>query len=852
MAHLTEDKNFRLPRTVLPRRYLSTVTLNMEERTFSGSQTIELEVTGATNELILHGIALQLGKVTFRAGTTQHSPTSIEPVQQSETLVLRFEAPLPKGAASLEVEWTGRFTEGLRGLYQAGKVAATQFEAADARRLFPCFDEPSFKARWAITVRIPSTPGLVALSNGAVISDNTEGTLRTVKFQEMDLLSSYLIALVVGPLVGTPEQQVNGVPVRTWALPEKAHLTRFGQDAALAALPRLQEYFGLPYAYGKVDQVGIPDFEAGAMENAGLITYREVALLLDPASAPLSVQKRVAEVVTHELAHQWFGNWVTMVWWDDLWLNEAFATWMAYKIVDSWRPDWRVWLDFDAGKAAALHLDALKSTHPIRGEVRNAGEAGESFDLITYEKGGAVLRMIEGFLGEGPFREGIRQYMRTHARGNAVADDLWRALGAASAQPVVELANAWIGQHGYPLVSVKQEGRKVTLSQRRFYSEPGVNSGERWPVPVVLRFEDGGGVREHRFLLREEQATVTLEGSGEVKWLFANAGSTGFYRVAYDGPMLEKLAANLAALAPSERISLLADRWALVRAGQASAADFLDLASGFGSEEDDAVLEELVGRLSYVEGRLVEGEDQERFRRWVERLLSPALAKLGWEPRAGETDRVKLRRAALVRAVGVLARGGQALAEARPRVVKVLAGDKTALEPNLLDSAVYMVARAGDSALFDTLQEKMKADPDPATQRRYLSALASFEDPVLAQRGQDMFFTDTVKMQDVTIYLGGLLGNRTGRDAWWGVVQQRWKDVVGRTGGAPMLLRRVVEALGALRHRQQLEEAKALLQAHPVNEAQQAMAQTLERLSQDVALSERAGAEVVAWLKRQP
>jgi puromycin-sensitive aminopeptidase len=253
-----------------------------------------------------------------------------------------------------------------------------------------------------------------------------------------------------------------------------------------------------------------------------------------------------------------------------------------------------------------------------------------------------------------------------------------------------------------------------------------------------------------------------------------------------------------------------------------------------------------------VESRLVEGEEQERFRRWVERLLGAGLAKLGWVPAAGETDRVKLRRAALVRAVGVLARSGQALAEARPRVAKVLAGDKVALEPNLLDSAVHIVARAGDSALFDTLLEKMKTDPDPATQRRYLSALASFENPVLTQRGQDLFFTDAVKMQDVTIYLGGLLGNRTGRDAWWAVVQQRWKDVVGRTGGAPMLLRRVVEALGALRDRKQLEEAKALLKAHPVTEAQQAMAQTLERLSQDVALRERAGPEVVAWLKRQP
>ena len=850
MAHITEDKNFRLPLSIRPRRYAATVTLDMEAKSFTGQQTLELDLDKPSNEIILHANALQLGQVTFRAGGKSWKPADIRAVPVSETVVLRFNEALPAGSGELDVAWTGRFTEGLRGLYAAGKVAATQFEAADARRLFPCFDEPAFKARWALTVRVP--PGLTTLANGALLEDEPDGDLRKLTFQETEVLSSYLVALVCGPLVGTPEEKVQGIPVRTWALPEKAHLTRFGQDAALAALPRLQDYFGLPYAFGKVDQVGIPDFEAGAMENAGLITYREIALLLDPATAPLSVQKRVAEVVTHELAHQWFGNWVTMVWWDDLWLNEAFATWMAYKIVDAWKPDWRVWLDFDAGKAAALHLDALRSTHPIRGEVRNANEAGESFDLITYEKGGAVLRMIEGFLGEEAFREGMRQYMRKHARANAVADDLWRALANASSQPVLELANAWIGQNGYPLVTVGLEGRKVTLSQRRFYSEPGVRSEERWPVPMVLRYSDGGGVREQRVLLREGQATVTLEGSGEVKWLSANAGSTGFYRVAYDAKALEKLAGSLQALAPSERISLLADQWSLVRSGLEPVASFLDLAGRYGNEEDDAVLEELVGRLAYVEARLVEGEDQKRFQRWVEKLLGAGLKKLGWDSAAGESDRVKLRRAALVRAVGGVARSPEALAEAKPRVARVLQGDKAALEPNLLDAAVGMVARAGDKALFDTLLAKMPGEPDPATQRRYLMALAAFEDPTLAEASRQLLFSDKVKTQDVASFVTGLMGNRTGRDAWWTEMQTRWQDVLGRTGRAPMLVRRVVESMGSLRERKQLDEARKLLGGSPVEEAKQATEQTLERLEQDVALRERAMPEVSAWLQRQP
>ncbi|MCI0669490.1 MAG: M1 family metallopeptidase, partial [Myxococcaceae bacterium] len=413
MAHPTDDRNFRLPLTVRPRRHEATLTLDMPGRRFDGTQRVELSLEASTDELVLHALNLTLGQVRFRHGERTWEPRSVRAVAASETVVLTFPERLPAGDGVLELSWTGAFTEGLRGLYMAGEVACTQFEAADARRVFPCFDEPAFKAHWALRVRVPE--GVEALSNGRVVSDVKEGPSRTVTFAETELLSTYLVALVVGPLKGSAVEDSKGVPVQTWSLPQKAHLTRFGQDVALAVLPRLSDYFGLPYAFGKVDQVGIPDFEAGAMENAGLITYREVALLLDPATAPLHVQKRVAEVVTHELAHQWFGNWVTMVWWDDLWLNEAFATWMAYKVVDAWRPGWRVWLDFDAGKAVALHLDALRSTHPIRGEVHNASEAGESFDAITYEKGGAVLRMLEGFLGEEAFRDGMRRYMRQHA-----------------------------------------------------------------------------------------------------------------------------------------------------------------------------------------------------------------------------------------------------------------------------------------------------------------------------------------------------------------------------------------------------------------------------------------------------
>ncbi len=841
----TSDRNFRLPLSVRPQRYQATVTIGLTKRTFEGEQTVSLTIAEPSAQLILHAAELELGAVTFAGAGAPVSPSSVSGSPESQTVTFRFDPPLPAGSGKLHLRWTGKFSTGLRGLYPAGPLAVTQFEAADARRLFPCFDEPLFKATWALTVKV--APGLTALSNGRVEADEPDGPLRRIRFAETELLSSYLVAIAVGPMESSPEQHAAGVPVRTWSVPGKVHLTAFGQEAACEALPRLQDYFGLPYAFGKVDQLAVPDFEAGAMENAGLITFREVALLLDRDTASLTTQKRIAEVITHELAHQWFGNWVTMVWWDDLWLNEAFATWMAFKIVDAWRPEWRLWLDFDQGKAAAFNLDALRSTHPVRGEVLNAEAAAEAFDLITYEKGGAVLRMIESFLGEQVFREGIRLYMRRHARANAVADDLWAALAESSKQPVVELANAWIRQGGFPVIKTSLEGKTAVLAQQRFYSEPGVHSEERWPVPMVLRFADDRGVHEQRVLLREPTARVELPAEGPVKWLVANAGATGFYRTDADTSLRQKLADNLQALAPAERISLLGDEWALLRSGQRDIGAYLDLVSRFGAEEDYAVLDELVARLGYIGYRLVSEADQPRYNAFLERLFGAQLAALGWDVRPGEGDPTRMRRAALVRILGVTARNPAALAEARQRVERVFREGPAALDANLYDSAVAMVARAGDEALFDELARRSEAEADPTFKRRYLMALAQFEAPALAQKAQALIFGQVPK-QDFASFVHVLLGNRVAQAPFWKRMLGEWSKLIEHTGGAPMVVRRLIEAFGSMKERVQLDEARAFLAAHASDAPPQATAQTLERLAQDVELRERALEPVSRWL----
>jgi len=851
MAHPTEDRSFRLSRGVRPTAYDAFLSVDLDGRSFSGRIRIAIQLEAATAQVVLHGQELEVGRAACRVGGRDHPAARVERVPASETVVLSFAEPLPAGAAGLELAWTGRMSSGLRGLYMGGAgLAVTQFEAADARRVFPCFDEPGFKAPWRIAVEAPE--GATVLSNAVQVKDEPAGPgRRLVAFRETPPLPTYLVALAVGGLEPSPAASMRGVPVRTWAVPEKVKLTGFGQDVAVEVLARLEDYFDVPYAFGKLDQVGVPDFEAGAMENAGLVTYREVVLLLDPATASLAQQKRVAEVVTHELAHQWFGNWVTMTWWDDLWLNEAFATWMAYKVVDAWRPGWRVWLEFDQGKAAAMQLDALRSTHPIRAEVRNVAEAGEAFDLITYEKGGAVLRMIEGYLGEERFRSGIRLYMRRHARGNAVADDLWAALAEASREPVVELANAWIREPGFPVVRAERVGRSLRVSQSRFFSDPAAAAradDATWPVPLVVRYADAGGVREQRALLTGRTAEIALPGEGEVDWVCANAGATGFYRVAYDVATAAALARGLRDLAPAERIALLADEWALVRTGERDVRTFLELCSAFAADEDHAVLDELLARLAVIEHRLVSDADRPRLGALVARLFRPQLAAVGWDPAPGEPDPTRLRRASAVRALGLVARDPAVIAEAVARLDRWLAGDRAALEANLHDAAVTLAARGGGETRFDQFRRLFGSETDPTFRRRYLIALASFENPVLSGRAREMALGEAVPLQDAAFFAATLLGNRVARDPFWDGLRAGWDGLHARMKGAPMLLRRVVEAMGQLVERRHLEEVKAFLDAHPVEEARQAIAQTLERLRQDVELRERTQSAIGDWV----
>jgi puromycin-sensitive aminopeptidase len=877
------DAAFRLPREVVPSHYHVHVLPDLVRGTFRGEVAIDLELKRQTPSIELHAADLVIDHAELirlaadgkrppapqrKFGVAAPDPLAPQPAVAMvphgarETVEVKFLRPISPGKVTLCIAYHGTFQKRLRGLYAAQAAGQpyifTQLEAADARRFFPCFDEPDLKANFTFSVTARSD--LTVLSNNTLRrSDrNTNGTT-TSHFKTTPKLSTYLCALAVGELEGSRERLVGKVPIRVWHVPGKAQLAGFALEAAAQSLHRLEKYFGIPYPYEKLDLVAVPDFEAGAMENVGAVFFRETLLLVDPKTISLAEKKRVAEVIAHELAHMWFGNLVTMKWWDDLWLNEAFATWMAFRIVDEWKPEWRMWNNFEPHRATALSLDALANTHPIYAEVKNAAQATENFDAITYEKGAAVVRMLEQYLGAKAFRAGVQAYIKKHRESNAVAADLWKALEKASGEPVAQIAKAWIEQPGFPLVTVErgtgEHAGELHVKQQRFLASPTtrVPGGEPlvWPVPLVFKLpgRTAGGARTHRALLRKAKDKVAIPGGKAPSWYYGNAGESGFYRVAHDPETLPRLAAEpTETLDPVERMGLLGNQWAIVRAGRAPVGSFMDLVAAFGNEPDHEVLEAIAGPLSFVDDQIVDAAGpgtRAEFQEWIWSTFGSSWGKVGWEVRRGESEAHRLRRAALLRLVGVIGEDpaiGTATAERFGRYLR----DRSVVEPNLADALVSIVARDGDFALFERIREAVARAATPQERRRFQLALGDFRDPTAWSRALDLCLTTEVPTQDVGFLLIRLLGNRAAREKTWEFIQEHWLELSKRL--PPLMASRLIESTAALQTRELRKQVSIFFRTHPVETGARALRLALERFDVNEELRRRAGRDLRNWL----
>jgi puromycin-sensitive aminopeptidase len=854
MSAPKRPSRFRLDPAIRPEEYDLHLEPDLTNGTFRGKVRIELGLTAPRSAITVHAADLEVTRATVASkGEVQELRVKRQRADEAVTLVAR--RPLHDRAV-VSLEFTGRLGAHLRGFYAATadgrRYAFTQLEAADARRMFPCFDEPSFKARFRIAVT--TTEDNAVISNGAVDSDEKHGDgRRTVHFVKTPKLSTYLLALAVGPLEPSSVRRLGPTEIRVWHVPGKGRLSEFGLEAAVQALSRLEDYFDIPYPYGKLDLVAVPDFEAGAMENAGAVFFRETLLLLDPATASLPERKRAAEVIAHELAHMWYGDLVTMAWWDDLWLNEAFATWMAYKVVDDWKPEWRMWQGYEHDRAGALALDALANTHPIYAPVRSVAEATENFDAITYEKGAAVVRMLEHYLGADTFRAGVRTYMRRHREQNAVAADLWRALEEASGREVSRVAQAWIEKAGFPLVSLRRDGgTKLRVRQERFFSDPRVSTARRrtsWPLPLVVKRPGADGDEVDRFLVDGSSRAVRLGTRRSPPWLYGNASAGGFYRVFHQPSDHSSLVTSLGrVLSPVERLALVGDQWALVRAARAKVEGFLDVADGLGGETDYDVLDGVAGPLGVLDDQIVEGDLQRWLRSWITGLFGGQLRALGWTARPDEDDRQRLRRAALLRLVGSIAEAPDVVAEASARLDGYLV-DRSSLEPNLADAVVSISARQGHEGLYERYRELTASAPTPQERRRFLLNLASFRAPSLIERTLHATLEAEVPTQDVAFIYMRLFANPGGREAAWQFFSRNWKRL--RTRIPPLMVSRLVESTPVLRDPRYAREVARFFRLHPIPEATRSLKQALEMFRLNAELRRRIVPGIARWAKRR-
>ena len=846
---------YRLPRSVRPTRYDLRLEPDLTTLTFTGDETVTLEVKEATAEIVLNAVDLAFGDATVtnaRGESLRGTPIVDEAAERCR---ITFASSIAPGTWRLRLTFTGILNDKLRGFYRSSYkdpsgeprlMAATQFEATDARRAFPSWDEPAFKAVFAVTLVID--PKLTAVSNTSIVSERAERGRKVVTFADTMKMSTYLVAFVVGELEATDAVLVGRTPVRVWCVPGKRHLAAFGHEIGVASLRFFEDYYGLPYPSDKLDLLAIPDFAAGAMENLGAITFRETALLVDARAASHSELERVADVVAHENAHMWFGDLVTMTWWNGIWLNEAFATFMEILAVDAWKPEWQRWTTFGVSRAAALSVDGLHSTRPIEFHVEAPRDADAMFDVLTYEKGASVLRMLEQYLGTSVFRDGVREYLRRHAYDNAETGDLWAALGRAANQPIPEVMDAWIFKPGYPLVSARLEGGQLVLSQQRFNYLPEPLPGstpapknQLWQVPVQVRLSAAGRALSERRLLAGADLRVPVPERLDA--VLVNEGGHGFYRVRYSGELLERLLGKLDTLAGIERFNLVNDAWAVTVAGHMTLTDYLDLTARFRGERDRNVWSVLLASFAML-NRIVAPADRPRLAALVRDRVAPAFADLGWTPKSGEDELTRQLRGDLVRALGVL--GDDRAIQAR--AAELYARSAADLDPNVLPAIIGVLAHAGETARYDEFLKKFQSAATPQEEQRYLYALAAFRQRDLLTQTLARTINGEFRTQDAPFVARSLLTSVHGRELAWEFVKSNWDTMERQYPKAG--LRRLAEGVVGLATPELERDVHAFFHVRKPEFGGKTLEQYLEQLRIAVRLRERESAALATYLAR--
>ena len=826
---------YRLPNNARPSRYEITLHPDLTTASFAGTETITLTVTEPTDELTLNAIELELDAASLGDRTMS---VSYEP--DTERVHLSDGAPIPAGEHILIIAFRGILNDKLHGFYRSSfedkngeehVIATTQFEATDARRAFPCWDEPEYKA--VFSIRLVVDDHLLAISNGREIGRRPlgDGTVEG-SFSDTPKMSTYLVAFVVGPFVESGPVQAAGVPLRVIHRAGQERLATFALEAGAHYLEWLGDYYDIPYQGDKLDLLAIPDFAFGAMENLGAVTFRDSALLIDPDTASDGELERVSEVIAHELAHMWFGDYVTMKWWNGIWLNEAFATFMEMVAQDDWKPEWKTWLGFAPARSASMVLDALDSTRPVEFEVVAPSEADEMFDLLTYQKGSSLVRMLQQFLGEEVFRKGVKTYLDSHAYANTETGDLWSALEQASGQPVGSIMDSWIFTGGHPQVKVDVGDNVISLSQRRFQFEQSVND-DLWEIPLRIAYGTADGIKHINEVMTGPETTIDV--GEKVEWVLANAGGHGYYRTTYSQTLLNRLLEHLDDLDPLERYGLVDDAWANVIAGDMAVGDYLEMLTRYKGETEHAIWEMIVTSLGDIYHTFDQSIDG-----YVRDLLGPAMKRLGWEAAGAEDGLTRRLRGLLFTALGRYGKD-QGVRDIAADLLPGLSSRST--DPEIARAVIAVSASAGIADHDEFFSMYRHADT-PQEKMRYLHALSLFPDPALADRTFSMAMDGRIKSQDGPFVIGRLIANKDAQRVVLDRFTGAWDTIVSRF--PPMLIRRTLGLLWtASRY---ADDIHAFFDGRTVKHAEKALAQELEKLDAMAAFRSRADADLADYL----
>lgn len=844
-----KQPNIRLPKTILPLRYDLTIQPDLQKFTFSGNVAITIAVKKPTKKIVLH--AKQLTISSAYAKNEKEKIASVTIDEENETVTLKFKEIITTGKSMLYVTFDGVMDDTMRGFYrskyfiegQEEYLGVTQFEATDARRSFPCFDEPAMKAVFSVSLVIPKE--LTAIANTIEKKEESFGEdLKKVTFVDTPIMSTYLLAFIVGKFEYISKKTKEGVLVRVFVTPGKKAQARFALDAGVKILSFFESYFAIQYPLPVMDLIAIPDFAAGAMENWGAVTYRETALLVDEEHSSTANKQWVALVIAHELAHQWFGNLVTMEWWTDIWLNEGFATFIEYLAVDHVFPQWDIWTQFvtmDLG--SALKLDGLENTHPIEVEVYHPDEINEIFDAVSYSKGATVIRMLQVYLGDTVFQKGLQKYLKTHAYKNAKTKDLWACLELVSKKPVGKIMKAWTKQAGYPLVTVTEKGNTFHLQQARFFASPKhIKKIDKtlWPIPLsVIHGEKKLG---EKILMQKKSITIDKPKD---TWTKINTLETSMVRVHYplkqllffEKPISEKT------LSGADRLGIIRDAFDIGFSGRGSVSDSLRLLSFYKNEHNYIVWSEIASQIDQLDLLIASEPFYEKFGQYARDIFTPIALKMGWEKRKGEPHTATLLRSTALYHAATYGN--------KTKIEKALLRFQKGNVPADLRGVVYsIVAQYGDEKTYNTLL-KMEEETDLQEEKdRIVRALCCVRNKKLLQKTLDLTFTDRIRSQDAFRIIHFTFINPIGKEMAWEFVKKNWDIILERYGVGGHLLPRFIKPASVFATNEKAKEISAFFKTHKAPGAERSVLQTIEQVVANTAWFEKDKHNIAAFLNQ--